>query len=127
MTMSVAAPSFTGFADEFRAPDQPVIQPELFAEALHLKLQGLATLAGVHRTTVTETPTNARLQGFLRESLRALSAAYEITHDRDRSIFWFRNSPIPEFGHRTAEQLVAAGKTEAVVSYLTSIAAGSSG
>jgi hypothetical protein len=60
-------------------------------------------LAGVHRTTVTETPRNARLQGFLREALRALSAAYEVTQDRDRSIFWFRNTPIPEFGHRTAE------------------------
>jgi hypothetical protein len=116
-----------GFAEEFRAPDQPVIQPELFAEALHLRVQDLATLAGVHRTTVTETPTNARLQGFLRDALRVLSAAYEVTHDRDRSIFWFRNSPIPEFGHQTAEQLVAGGKTEAVVSYLTSIAAGSSG
>jgi hypothetical protein len=112
---------------DFRAPNQPVIQPERFAEALHLRLQDLATLAGVHRSTVTETPANARLQGFLREALRALSAAYELTHDRDRSIFWFRNSPIPEFGHRTAEQLVAEGKTEAIVSYLTSIAAGSSG
>jgi Protein of unknown function (DUF2384) len=125
--MAAVAPQFLGFAEEFRSPDQPVIQPELFAEALHLKIQDLAMLAGVHRTTVSETPANARLQGFLREALRALSAAYEVTHDRDRSIFWFRNSPIPEFGHRTAEQLVAAGRTEAVVKYLTSIAAGSSG
>jgi hypothetical protein len=116
-----------GFAEEFRAPDQPVIQPERFAEALHLRLQDLATLAGVHRTTLTETPSNARLQGFLREALRALSAAYEITQDRDRAIYWYRNSPIPEFDHRTAEQLVAAGKTDAVIRYLTSIAAGSSG
>jgi transcriptional regulator with XRE-family HTH domain len=116
-----------GFAEEFRMPGQPVIQPERFAEALHLRVQDLAKLAGVHRTTVTETPSNARLQRFLREALRALSAAFEVTHDRDRSIFWFRNSPIPEFGHRTAETLVAEGKTDAVVAYLTSISAGSSG
>jgi len=51
----------------------------------------------------------------LREALRALSAAYEITYDRDRSIFWFRNTPIPEFGDRTAEQIVAEGKTDAIV------------
>jgi hypothetical protein len=89
--------------------------------------QDLAKLAGVHRTTVTETPGNARLQGFLREALRALSAAYEVTRDRDRSIFWFRNTPIPEFGHRTAETIVAEGKTDAVIAYLTSVAAGSSG
>jgi hypothetical protein len=124
---SAVADRFTGFAEEFRAPDQSVIQPELFAEALNLRLQDLATLAGVHRTTVTETPANARLQGYLRNALRALSAAYAVTHDRDRSIFWFRNSPIPEFAHRTAEQLVAEGKTEAIISYLTSIDAGSSG
>jgi transcriptional regulator with XRE-family HTH domain len=125
--MSAMAPQFMGFAEEFRAPDQPVIEPERFAAALHLRLQELAKLAGVHRTTVTETPTNARLQAYLRDALRALSAAYEVTHDRDRSIFWYRNTPIPEFRHRTAEQLVAEGKTEAVISYLTSIAAGSSG
>ena len=122
----VATP-FVGFAEEFRALGQPVIQPERFADALNLQLQDLAKLAGVHRTTVTETPGNARLQGFLREALRALSAAYEVTRDRDRSIFWFRNTPIPEFGHRMAETIVAEGKTDAVIAYLTSIAAGSSG
>jgi hypothetical protein len=47
--------------------------------------------------------------------------------DRDRSIFWFRNMPIPEFGHRTAETLVAEGKIEEVIAHLESIAAGSSG
>jgi hypothetical protein len=125
--MAAVAPRFMGFAEEFRAPDQPVIQPERFAEALHLRLQDLAKLAGVHRTTVTEAPANARLQGFLRNALRALSAAYEVTHDRDRSIFWYRNTPIPEFGHRTAEQIVAEGKTDAIIRYLTSITAGSSG
>ena len=125
--MSTVVEQFMGFAEEFRTPGQPVIQPERFAEALHLRVQDLAKLAGVHRTTVTETPSNARLQRFLREALRALSAAFEVTRDRDRSIFWFRNSPIPEFGHRTAETLVAEGKTDAVVAYLTSIAAGSSG
>jgi len=125
--MSAVGEQFMGFAEEFRTPGQPVIHPERFAEALHWRVQDLAQLAGVHRTTVTETPSNARLQGFLRDVLRALSACFEVTHDRDRSIFWFRNTPIPEFGHRTAETLVAEGKTDAIVEYLTSIAAGYSG
>ena len=125
--VSAIACGFLGFAEEFRAPDQPVIQPDRFAQALNLRLQDLARLAGVHRTTVTETPANARLQHYLREALRALSGAYEVTQDRDRSIFWFRNTPIPEFGHRTAERLVAEGKTEVIIRYLTSITAGSSG
>jgi hypothetical protein len=35
-----------GFAEEFRAPGQPVIQPQRFAEALHLRVQDLAKLVG---------------------------------------------------------------------------------
>ena len=50
--MAAVAPRFMGFAEEFRAPNQSVIQPERFAEALYLRLQDLAKLAGVHRTTL---------------------------------------------------------------------------
>jgi len=50
-----------------------------------------------------------------------------VTHDRNRSVFWFRNTPIPEFDYRTAEQLVSAAKAEAVVEYVASIASGSTG
>ena len=125
--MSAVPDQLIGFAEEFRAPGQALIQPERFAGALHLQVQDLARLAGVHRTTVTEAPANAKLQGFLRDALRVMSATYQITHDRERAFFWFRNEPIPEFEHRTAEDLVAKGKTEAVIAYLTSIAAGSSG
>jgi hypothetical protein len=122
-----ALPSFPGFADEFRAPGQSVIEPVRFAAALNLQMQELAQLAHVHRATVSEAPTNARLQAFMREALRVLSAAVDVARDRERAIYWYRNSPIPEFQHRTAEQLVADQKTEAVLSYLTSISSGSSG
>jgi hypothetical protein len=50
-----------------------------------------------------------------------------VTRDRNRSVFWFRNTPIPEFDYRTAEQLVAAGKTDVVIAYVASIASGSTG
>jgi len=120
-------PSFVGFVDEFREPGQAVICPERFAAALNLQLQELAQLAQVHRTTVSEAPSNARLQGFMRESLQVISAALAVAQDRDRALFWYRNAPIPEFQHRTAEQLVADHKTEAVLAYLKSVAGGSSG
>ncbi len=84
-------------------------------------------LAHVHRTTVAAAPDNARLQQFMRDTLRVLSAAMEVNPDRDQAIYWYRNAPIAEFGHRTAEQIVSEGKAEAVVTYLTSIAAGSTG
>ena len=44
-----------------------------------------------------------------------------------RDLALTRNTPIPEFHHRTAEHLVSTGKTDAVVSYLLSIESGSSG
>jgi hypothetical protein len=122
-----ALPSFVGIAEEFREPGQAVIRPERFATALNLQLQELAQLAHVHRTTVSEAPANARLQAFMRESLQVISAALEVTQDRDRAFYWYRNAPIPEFGHRTAEQLVADHKTEAVLAYLQSVRGGSSG
>lgn len=118
---------FQTFADELRSPGQPVIAPERFAAAMHLRQQDLAQLAHVHRTTVAEAPTNARLQSFMRDTLRVLSAAMGVTGDRDRVIYWYRNTPISEFQHRTAEHLVSTGKTDAVVSYLLSIESGSSG
>ena len=59
--------------------------------------------------------------------MRALSAAMGVAGIRDRAIYWYRNTPILEFQHQTAEQLVSTGKTEAVVSCLLSIESGSSG
>ena len=115
------------FAAEFQDPDNLIIKPEKFAEALHLGLHDLAKLAGVHRTTVTQVPDNAKLQSFLRDAVRAMSAAHEITRDRNRAIYWFRNSPIPEFNHQTPENIVAARKTDAIMKYLTSIASASTG
>jgi hypothetical protein len=55
------------------------------------------------------------------EALQVLSAALDVARDRERAICWYRNSPLPEFQHRTAEQLIADPKTEAVLSYLGSI------
>ena len=118
---------FQTFAEELRAPGQALIAADRFAAAMQLRQQELAQLAHVHRTTVSEAPANAKLQQFMRDSLRVLSATMEVAGDRGRAIFWYRNTPIPEFEHRTAEQLVSAGKTDAVVSYLMSVAAGSTG
>jgi hypothetical protein len=122
-----AQQDFIGFSAEFRAPGQAVIEPGRFAEALQLQVQELARLAGVHRATVSEAPANARLQSYMREALQVLSAAYELAQDRERALYWFRNAPIREFDHRTAEQLVAEHRTQALLSYLASIGSGSTG
>jgi hypothetical protein len=104
-----------------------LIAPDRFAAALHLRQQELAQLAHVHRTTVAEAPGNAKLQAFMRDTLRVLSAAMGVSQQPDRAIYWYRNTPIPEFQHKTAEQIVSTGKADTVISYLLSIESGSTG
>ena len=118
---------FQTFADGLRAPGLPLIAPDRFADALHLRQQELAQLARVHRTTVADAPANARLQQYMRDALRVLSAATEVSGERMRALYWYRNTPIPEFEHRTAEQLVSAGKADALIAYLQSVGSGSTG
>jgi len=118
---------FQQFALELQAPGRPLIAPDRFAEAFHLRQQDLAELAHVHRATVGAAPANVKLQQFMRDTLSVLSAAMDVNRDYVRAMYWYKNSPIPEFGHRTAEQLVSAGKAEAVISYLLSVASGSTG
>ncbi len=115
--------------DEFdlQATGQTIIDVERFRARFALSKQTLASLAGVHRTTVTDAPNNEKLQRLMREALRVMSAASAITSDATRAIYWMRNTPIPEFDHRMAFDLIAAGKTEAVLKYLRSIESGSTG
>jgi hypothetical protein len=119
---------FQMFAEGLRSEGRPTIEPARFADALSLQVKELADLAGVHRTTVAEKPTNPKLQSFLRDALRALSAAAEVSGgDMNRAAYWFRNVPIPEFDHRTAADLVSGGRVDAVIAYLESIEGGSTG
>jgi hypothetical protein len=108
-------------------PGNTLLEPTKMAEALQLSQQDLAELAGVHRATLRDSPGNARLQAYLREVLRVLAAATEIAGSQDKAIFWYRNSPIRPFNFTTAEKLVAAGKSDAVVKYLGTIESGWSG
>lgn len=126
--MSHAAISFPDFVDSLREPSSHTsLSASRLAEALELPAQELAALARVHRNTLQAAPTSFKLQSAMRDVVRALSAAYALCGDIDRALFWFRNHPIPEFGHRTAIDLVAAGKVDAVVDYVESLSAGFTG
>jgi len=115
------------FAEQFQLEGKPLIEPGRLAAALELQLQDLASLAGVHRATVREAPSNVRLQTFMREALRIIAMAKDISGDQAKAIFWFRNEPLRDFGFVTAEKLVSEGKADAVAAYLQSIESGSSG
>jgi hypothetical protein len=50
-----------------------------------------------------------------------------LTEDRQKAERWYSSSPIPDLRNQTAEQLIDAGKSDAVLRFIRSIEARSSG
>lgn len=53
-----------------------------------------------------------------------LDAAERVCGSRVQARTWFHNEPIDVFDNQTAEQLVAAGRSENLLRYLRSLEAG---
>lgn len=126
---SASGKRFEQLMDALREPDvgATALSPRRFSELLGIDLQTLAGQAHVHRNTLRRAPGSEGIQRFLREALRVIRAATDIADDVDRALFWYRNEPLPPFGYRTAEQLVAEGRTEDVLRYVASLEAGAAG
>jgi len=116
----------SGFLDSLQEPRTPYISPQRLSKALGVKVASLAELTGVHRNTLRN-PASDRLQGRMREMIKVISAAAELTGDLDRAIYWYRNEPISDYGHRTAAELVAEGQVEAVLAYIRDLENGARG
>jgi hypothetical protein len=56
-----------------------------------------------------------------------IRAACDLSGDFGKSVFWYRNEPLPPFGYKTAEQLVSEGRTDDVLRYVESLEAGAAG
>jgi uncharacterized protein (DUF2384 family) len=120
--------SFDGLLKQLKDDARPAnISPTKFAEALDYPLQMIAELAHVHRNTVRNNPYSQDLQGYMRDAVRVLQAATDLRGDVDEALFWFKNYPIRDFDRKTADRLVAEGKSEAVLRYLRSLEAGATG
>lgn len=121
--------NFDGFLDFLR--DQEVgtatLSPKRFSEVFSMDLQTLAAQAHVHRNTIRRAPASESVQRFLREALRVIRAAADLSGDVDRSLFWYRNEPLQPFGYKTAEQLVSDGRTEDLLLYIESLETGAAG
>ena len=63
----------------------------------------------------------------MQDEQRVITEALKVTQDQDRAIDWYRNTPIAEFNHQTAEQLIADHKIDALLKYLASIRSGWTG
>lgn len=126
--MNVATDQFSAFLTTLREESsRTALSPARLAEALELPIQKLASLARVHRNTVSLSPTSPKLQEAMGDVVRVLSAAHELSGDLDTALFWFRNQPIPEFDHFTPLQLVEQGKVQALIDYIDSISGGAAG
>jgi hypothetical protein len=120
------AMSYDEFLEYLRDPDRPgpVLSPKRFSAALHIDLQSLAEQAHVHRNTISRSPGSAGVQQFLRDALKVIKAGIDISGDVSRALFWYRNDPLPAFGYKTAEELVAQGRTEDVLRYTALLKSG---
>lgn len=90
-------------------------------------MQTLARLAHVHRNTIGRLSGSESVQKFLRDALRIIRAATDVSGDVPSSLFWYRNEPLPTFDYKTAEQLISEGRTDDLLRYITSLEAGAAG
>lgn len=120
--------TFDAFVENLHDPeDALLISPKRYVEELRLDVQTLADQAKVHRNTVTRSPNTEALQRYLRDALRVMKAAADLSGDMKKALFWFRNHPLQPFQYKTAEQLVGEGRADAVVSYISMLEAGAAG
>ncbi len=132
-TTTVSVPAFNknfdGFLEFLR--DQEIgaaaLSPRRFSEVFSMDIQTLATQAHVNRNTISRAPASEGVQRFLREALRVIRAAADLSGDVNRALFWYRNEPLQSFGYKTAEQLVSDGRTEDLLRYIESLEAGAAG
>lgn len=126
-TMSSPAQFMTKFLAEIQEPHTATISPTRFATKLDLEQQQLAVLARVHRNTVTRKPVSPVLQEYLRDAVRVIAAAANLSGDSQRVLYWFRNQPISAFGYQTPDQIVSDGKANKLIRYVESLEAGGAG
>jgi len=130
---AITVPAFTKnfecFLDYLRDQEAgaATLSPRRFSEVFGMDIQTLATQAHVHRNTISRAPTSDSVQRYLREALRVIRAATDLSGDVNRALFWYRNEPLQPFGYKSAEQLVSDGRTEDLLRYIESLEAGAAG
>ncbi|WP_230947992.1 DUF2384 domain-containing protein [Burkholderia territorii] len=105
----------------------PIVSARRFAAALCIDMQTLARLAHVHRNTLRRLTGSESVQNYLREALRIIQAATDVSGNLESALFWYRNEPLPVFDYKTAEQLVSEGSTDDLLRYVISHEAGAAG
>jgi uncharacterized protein (DUF2384 family) len=129
ITVPVFEKNFDQFLDYLQDTETgaPSLSPKRYSQVLRLDMQTLAAQAHVHRNTISRAPDAESVQRYLRESVRAMRAAADITGSVEKAIFWFKNNPLATFDYKTPQDLVSEGRTDALIRYIQSLQAGFAG
>lgn len=117
--------AFLSFLGGAAAPT--ILSPRRFCLLLSMDLQALAAAAHVHRNTISRAPAAESVQRYLRDAVRILRIGTEIAGSVEKSLFWFKNSPLPVFDYKPPQTMVSEGRTDDLVRYLLSLDAGFAG
>lgn len=95
------------------------------AKCLHINKVELAAAAGLPRDVVSrKSRVDSRTQRRLGEIVEVIHRVLPWAGTVQFAFAWYRSQPLPSFGSLTAEDLVKAGRVEALRGYLSRIAAG---
>jgi hypothetical protein len=103
-----------------------LVRTDRFSERLSVTRQQLASAAGLSRDSVSKSArlTAPATQARLRDMAEIINRVRGWAGSEQAAFAWYRSQPLPAFGDQTAEDLVKAGRAEAVKRHLTAIAAG---
>ncbi len=114
----------SSFLVEVMEPQTGAISPQMMSQVLHMSLARLSQVTKLHRNTLTRNPESPDVQERLGEVARIISLAAELLGDKQRAVLWFRHQPLSGFDNKTAEELVAAGQSNAVLAHLSMLSDG---
>ena len=125
MVRRMSATAKHTFLDQVINPEG-VVEPDRLSVALRVTKGELAAASGLSRDAVSKT---RRLQApatqaRLREVAEIINRILPWCGSVPQAFAWYRSQSIPAFGDQTAEDLVRAGRSEHLKSYLAGIAAG---
>ena len=100
-----------------------LLSPQRLAERLNISVAALASVLRLHRNTLANHG-SPLVQERLGESARIINKASALTDDPARAVIWFRYQPIVGFDNKTAEELVAQGRSASVLRHLEDLVDG---
>lgn len=130
--VSASLPKFGGDFDSFMrflSADFSTssVSPKRFGQVVGMDMQTLAAKAHVHRNTIDRAPESEGVQVHLRDSLRVIRAAVDISGSVEKAVYWFKNNPLPTFDYMPPQDVASEGRTDNLVRYVQSLQAGFTG